>query len=174
MILKMTVSVGRCFKRTTMLVWVKEDINKNFNLPKPFNLEDFYTPFRLKHSDLNIGSQSSVPTDPNGFILAGSKMTHSVCVWSAHQNIELHVDGMDWDLTYKDLIKLTLFCPKYFHEKLFVIIFISQSFTKPFFNCNIIGSPYVEMLLKDMIKLLFLFFLSDCNASCASCNLWRF
>ena len=38
-------------------------------------------------------------------ILAGSKMTHSVYVCSAHQNVVLLVDAMDWDLTYKDLIK---------------------------------------------------------------------
>ena len=36
--------------------------------------------------------------------MAGSKMTHSVCVCSAHQNVVLLVDAMDWDLTYKDLI----------------------------------------------------------------------
>ena len=28
--MKMTISVGRCLKRKTMLVWVKEYINKNF------------------------------------------------------------------------------------------------------------------------------------------------
>ena len=40
-------------------------------------------------------------------------MTHSVC--SAHQSVVLLVDAMDGDLTYTDLIKLTLSCPKYFH-----------------------------------------------------------
>ena len=32
-------------------------------------------------------------------------MTHPVCVRSVHQNVVLLVDAMDWDLTYKDLIK---------------------------------------------------------------------
>ena len=32
-------------------------------------------------------------------------MTHSVCICSAHQNVALLVDAMDWDLTYKDLNK---------------------------------------------------------------------
>ena len=32
-------------------------------------------------------------------------MTHSVWVCSAHQNVVLLVDAMDWDLTYKDLMK---------------------------------------------------------------------
>ena len=35
-----------------------------------------------------------------------------------------------------------------------------------FFNCNITGLPYVEMLLINMIKLLFVFFLSDYNVRC--------
>ena len=32
-------------------------------------------------------------------------MAHSVCICSAQQNVVLLVDAMDWDLTYKDLIK---------------------------------------------------------------------
>ena len=32
-------------------------------------------------------------------------MTHSVCVYSFHQNVVLLVDAMDWDVTYKDLIR---------------------------------------------------------------------
>ena len=31
--------------------------------------------------------------------------THSVCVCSTYQNVVLLVDAMDWDFTYKDLIK---------------------------------------------------------------------
>ena len=48
-------------------------------------------------------------------VLAGPKMTHSVCFCSAHKNVVLLVDAMDWDLTYKDLIKSTLPCLKYLH-----------------------------------------------------------
>ena len=36
-------------------------------------------------------------------------MTHSVCVCSAHQNVVLLVNAMDWDLTYKGLIKKIIF-----------------------------------------------------------------
>ena len=36
-------------------------------------------------------------------------MTHSVCVCSAHQNVVLLFDAMDWDLTYKGLIKKIIF-----------------------------------------------------------------
>ena len=45
-----------------------------------------------------MDTQSSVPRDPNG-VLAGSKISHSVYVWSAHQNVLLLVDEMDGDLT---------------------------------------------------------------------------
>ena len=40
-----------------------------------------------------LGSQSSVPLDSNG-VLVGSKMTHSVCTFSAHQNVVLLVDAV--------------------------------------------------------------------------------
>ena len=36
-------------------------------------------------------------------------MIRSVCFCSAHQNDVLLVDAMDWDLTYKDLIKKTVY-----------------------------------------------------------------
>ena len=56
---------------------------------------------------------------------------------------------------------------KYFHQNLFAITFISPSFNKSIlFNWNISYSPYLEMLLVSMIKLLFLFFLSDRNLWC--------
>ena len=35
-----------------------------------------------------------------------------------------------------------------------------------FFNWNITNSPYLEMLLINILKLLFLFFLIDCNVQC--------
>ena len=39
----------------------------------------------------------------------------SLCLpFSPHQNVVLLVDALDWDLTYKDLIKLTFSFIKYF------------------------------------------------------------
>ena len=49
---------------------------------------------------------------PKWYILDGSKMTNSVCVCSAHQNVMLLVDAMDGDLTYKDLIKKIVYNPE--------------------------------------------------------------
>ena len=132
--MKMTISVGRCLKKKIMLVWVKEYINKNFATCKSLcNLQELYTAFKEKHSNVNIGFSKFCALKPKWCVLADSKMTHSVCVCSAHQNFVLLVDAMDWDLTYKDLIKLTLSCLKYFHQNLFAITFISPSFRRVFF-----------------------------------------
>ena len=62
--------------------------------------------------------------------------------------------------------KLTLFCLKYFHKNLFAITIISQSYTRVFFTWNITSSPYLEMLLINLIKLLFLLFFLDRNVPC--------
>ena len=43
---------------------------------------------------------------------SGSKMTHSVCVCSAHQNVVLLVHARGWDLTYKDLINKIVYNPE--------------------------------------------------------------
>ena len=45
-----------CLKRKTMLVWVKEYINKTFATCKSLcNLQELYTAFKEKHSNVNIG-----------------------------------------------------------------------------------------------------------------------
>ena len=93
----MTLSLGRCLKRKTMLVWVKEYINRN--------LQEFYAAFKEKHPNVNIGFSKFCALRPKWLVLTGSKIVHSVCVCSVHQNVMLLVDAMDWDLTYKDLIK---------------------------------------------------------------------
>ena len=106
MFVKMTVSVGRCLKRKTMLVWKKDYINKNFATCRSLcNLQELYTAFKEKHTNVNIGFSMFCALRPNDCVLAGSKMTYSVCVCSAHQNVVLLVDTMSWDLP----------CLKYFH-----------------------------------------------------------
>ena len=99
--MKMTISVGRCLKRKTMLVWVKEYINKNFATCKSLcNLQELYTAFKKKTPKCKYWVLKVLCPKNQRCIL-----THSVCVCSAHQNVVLLVDAMDWDLTYKDLIK---------------------------------------------------------------------
>ena len=132
--MKMAISVCRLLKRKAMLVRVKEYINKNFaNCKSLCSLHELYTAFKQKHPNLNIGLTKICTLRPKWCVLTGSKMTHSVCVCSTYQNIVLLVNVVDWDLTYKDLLKLTLSCLKYIHKNLFVINFISPSFTRIFF-----------------------------------------
>ena len=104
--MKMTISVGRYLKRKTMLVWVKEYINKNFATCKSLcNLQEFYTAFKEKHPNVNIEFSKFCALRPKWWVLVGSKMIHSVYVCSAHETVLLLVNALDWDLTYKDLIK---------------------------------------------------------------------
>ena len=90
-----------------MLVGVKEYINKNFAACKMFcNLQELYTAFKEKHPNVNIGFSKFCAMRPKWCVLAGSKMTQSVCLCCANQNAVLLVVAMDWDLAYKDLVNL--------------------------------------------------------------------
>ena len=79
------------------------------------NLQKLYTAFKEKHPNVNIGLSKFCALRLKWYVLAGSKMTHSVCICGAHENIVLLVDAMNWDLTLKNLIKSTLPCLKYLH-----------------------------------------------------------
>ena len=110
MFMKMAIPVVKCLKSKV----VKEYINKNFAICKSLcNLQEIYTTFKEKHANVNSGFSKFCALRPKWCVMACSKMSHSVCVCSAHQN--LLVDVMDWDFTYKNLIKLTLFCLNYFY-----------------------------------------------------------
>ena len=97
----MTISVSRYLKNKA----VKEYINKNFATCKSLcNLQEFYTAFKEKHPNVNIGFSKFCALRPKWCVMAA----HSVCICSADQNVVLLVNVMEWDSTYKDLIKLTL------------------------------------------------------------------
>ena len=103
--MKMKISVCRCMKSKV----VKEHINKDFaTCESLYNLQELYTAFKEKHQNVNIVFSKFCALRPNWCVLASSKMTHSVCVCSAYQNVVLLVAAMDWGLTYKNLIKLAL------------------------------------------------------------------
>ena len=69
-----------------MLMSVKEYINKNFATCKNlyYDLQELYTAFKEKHPNVNIGFSRFCALRPKWCVLAGSKMTPSVCVCSAH------------------------------------------------------------------------------------------
>ena len=101
----MIISVGRCLKSEV----VKEYINKSFATSKVFvTYQSFIPHSKKKHRNVNIWFSKFCALRPKWYVLAGSKMTHSVYVCSAYQNVLLLIDAMDWVLTYKDLIKSTL------------------------------------------------------------------
>ena len=93
--MKMTISAGRWLKEKTMLVWVKEYIIENFATCKSlFDLQGLYSALREKPPNVNIRFSNFCILRPKCF-LAGSKMTHSVCLCSVYQNVVLLVDTMD-------------------------------------------------------------------------------
>ena len=79
------------------LMWIKEYINKNFSTCKILcNLQELYSTFKETHPNVYIEFSKFCALTPKCCVLVGSKMTHSVCVCSANQNIVLLVDAMDW------------------------------------------------------------------------------
>ena len=68
-------------------------------------MQEVYTTFKEKHANVNIEISKFCAFRLKWCVLAGSKMTHSICIFSAQQNVVLLVDVMDWNLTYKYLIK---------------------------------------------------------------------
>ena len=123
--------------------------------------------FTKKNTQLEIlGSQSSAPRDPNGvFWLAQKWLTlfayeaiiKMLCCLLMQWTETWHTKSWSNQLCLALIISIKIYLPSllYHHH--------SQ---EHFFNCNITSSPYVEMLLISMIKLLLLFFLSDCNVRC--------
>ena len=75
-------------------------------------MQELYTAFIEKHPKVNIRSSKFCALRPKWSVLAGSKMTHSVCNCSTHQNVVLLVDAIDWDLAYKELIKKIVYNPQ--------------------------------------------------------------
>ena len=108
--MKITISAGGCPKNKV----VKNHINKNLATCKILcDLQELYTAFKERHPNINTGFSKFCALSPKWCVLASSKITHSVYVVTAHKNVLLLVDAMDWALRYKDLIKLTLSCLKH-------------------------------------------------------------
>ena len=69
----------------------KEYINNTFGSCKSLcNLQEFYTPVKEKHPNVNIGFAKFCAQK-----MTGSKMNHFICVFSAYQSLVLLVDVMD-------------------------------------------------------------------------------
>ena len=135
-------------------------------LAKAFVTCKNYILLSKKNTQMQIlGSQSSVPRDLNGVFWLAQKWLTLFAFVALIKNVMLLVDEMDGDLTCKDLIKLFLALSISIKTYLQSLFYHRHS-QEHFFNCNITSSPHVEMLLMSMIKLLFLFFLSDRKVQC--------
>ena len=75
-------------------------------------MEELHTASKEKHLNVNTGFSKFCALRSKWCILAGSKITHSACVCIAHQNVVLLDNAMDWDSTYKDLIKKIVYNPE--------------------------------------------------------------
>ena len=166
--MKMTIPVGRRPKSNV----VKEYIKKNFATCKNLcNLQELYTAFKEKHPNVNIGFSKFCALRPKWCVLAGSKMTHSVCVCSAHQNVELLVNAMNWDLTCKGLIKLTFLALSISIKTYLWSLLYQHHSQEYFFNLNFTSSPYLELI--SMINYCSYFLSVIAMFDVGSCNLWR-
>ena len=70
-------------------VSVSKGVHKqNFTTFKSLcNLQELYTALKEKHPNVTIGSSKFCSLRPKWCVMAGSRMTCSVCVCSAHQNV---------------------------------------------------------------------------------------
>ena len=69
-------------------------------------MQELYTALKKKNNNkktvVNIGSSKLCALRPKKCVLAVSKMTHSVCVCSAHQNVASGCNGLGLDIQRPD------------------------------------------------------------------------
>ena len=100
----MTITVGRCLKRKTMLVWVKEHIIKNFATCKTFcNLQELYTAFKEKHPNVNIELSKFCAMRPKyGVFWLAQKWLTLFALVALIKMLWTLVDAINWDLIEKN------------------------------------------------------------------------
>lgn len=69
------------------------------------NLSELYSAFKVTNPEISIGFSKFCSLRPKWCVTVGSSGTHTVCVCTHHQNAILLVNAIEWDVTYKDLIK---------------------------------------------------------------------
>ena len=68
------------------------------------NLHELFVAFEERNPDVKIGFSKFCTLRLKWCVIAGSSGTHSVCVFTTHQNTILLVDAVNWEVTYKDLV----------------------------------------------------------------------
>lgn len=72
------------------------------------NLRELYSSFKVKYPGIQVGFSTFAALRPKQCILAGSCGTHSVCVCTIHQNVQLLLSEIKLTETYHDLIKMVI------------------------------------------------------------------
>ena len=88
-------------------------IGKNEHVQKRLilcNLKELYTAFKENHSDLKIGFSKFCCLRPKWCVLAGSTGTHSVCVCTIHQNVQLLLNALNMKSDFSDKIINQMVC----------------------------------------------------------------
>ena len=101
-------TVGRCLERRTMWVSVEMCTNKVIGFVQSIRTAQC---IQRQIPQQKIGFSKFCTLRPKWFVLAGSSGTHSVCICSTHQNAVLLIDVIDWECTYKDLMKKVVYDP---------------------------------------------------------------
>ena len=68
------------------------------------NLHELFVALKERNPDVKIEFSKFCTLPPKWCAIAGSSGTHSVCVCTTHQNTILFVDGLNWEVTYKDIV----------------------------------------------------------------------
>ena len=114
-----------------------------------------------------MGSQHSVPLDPNGaFWLVQEWLALLAFVALIKMLLQCRCNGLGLDIQRPDPVNFVL--PLSISIKIYLRSLLYQHYSQEYlFNWNITSSPYLEMLLISMIKWLILFFLSDHVSQCS-------
>ena len=70
------------------------------------NLLELYSAFKKKHFDLKVSFSKFASLRPKLCIVATAAETHSVCVYTAHQNAKLMLSAVKLDKVYHELFEL--------------------------------------------------------------------
>ena len=109
--MKMTISVGRCLKRNTMLVWVMEYINKDLaNCKSLRKVQELYTAFKKNTSRFKYWVLKVLWLEAQ-MLCSGWLKKDSLCL-RLQLSSKCYVASLDWDLAYKDLIKKIIYNPE--------------------------------------------------------------
>ena len=71
------------------------------------NLKELHGAFKEKYPHAKVGFSKFCSLRPKWCLSVGSAGTHSVCVCSSHQNVQLLVDAANIDKNYRDLMAMT-------------------------------------------------------------------